>query len=223
MFDSISGHYDRLNRILSMGTDRRWRRRAVDLIKLHKRPLTILDVATGTGDMAIEAMRLEPRKVTGIDISSKMLDEGRQKVNRLGLGEKIELLKGDSGAMEFKDGTFDVAMSAFGVRNFEDTVAGLREMCRVLRQGGMIIVLEFSRPSKFPLKQIYGLYFRHVLPRIGKKVSGDPEAYTYLPDSVMSFPDNEKFLKLMLHAGFSDVKQQKLTGGIASIYYGFKL
>ncbi len=222
MFDSISGHYDRLNRILSMGTDRRWRRRAVDLVKLHISPGTILDVATGTGDMALESLRLEPRKVTGIDISSRMLDEGRQKVVRLGLDEKIELLKGDSQAIEFSDGSFDLAMSAFGVRNFEDTVTGLREMCRVLRKGGMIMVLEFSRPSWFPLKQIYGIYFRHILPRIGKKVSGDPDAYTYLPDSVMSFPDNEKFLQLMLRAGFSEVKQQKLTGGIASIYYGFK-
>ncbi len=222
MFDSISGHYDRLNRILSMGTDRRWRRRAVDLVKLHIKPVTIIDVATGTGDMALEALRLEPLKVTGIDISSRMLGEGRQKVDRLGLSEKIELIKGDSGAIDFSDGSFDLAMSAFGVRNFEDTIAGLREMCRVLRKGGMILVLEFSRPSWFPLKQIYGLYFRHLLPRIGRSVSGDPDAYTYLPDSVMSFPDNEKFLQLMLRAGFSEVKQQKLTGGIASIYYGFK-
>jgi len=222
MFDSISGHYDRLNRILSLGTDKRWRRRAVDLIKNHINPETILDVATGTGDMAIEAMRLEPRKVTGIDISGKMLDEGRLKVNRLGLGEKIELLNGDSMAMVFKDGSFDVAMSAFGVRNFEDTVAGLSEMCRVLRQGGMITVLEFSRPSRFPMKQIYGLYFRRILPRIGRRVSGDPHAYTYLPESVMSFPDNERFLELMLRAGFRQVKQHRLTGGIASIYYGFK-
>lgn len=222
MFDSISGHYDRLNRILSLGTDKRWRRRAVDLINRHIKPETILDVATGTGDMAIEVLRLEPRKVTGIDISSKMLDEGRLKVNRLGLSEKIELLKGDSRALKFNDGSFDVAMSAFGVRNFEDTIAGLREMHRVLRQGGMIMVLEFSRPSRFPMKQFYGFYFRRILPRIGRRVSGDPDAYTYLPESVMSFPDNERFLELMLHAGFSEVEQQKLTGGIASIYYGFK-
>ncbi len=222
MFDSISKHYDRLNRILSMGTDRRWRSRAIDLIGFHIRPVTMLDVATGTGDLAIEALKLGPQKVTGIDISGKMLEEGRRKITRMGLGERIELVKGDSQTMEFGDGTFDVTMSAFGVRNFEDTGAGLREMCRVLRPGGMIMVLEFSRPSWFPLKQIYGLYFRRILPRIGRKVSGDPDAYTYLPESVMSFPDNERFLELMLLAGFTGVKQTRLTGGIASIYHGFR-
>ncbi|MDZ7636433.1 MAG: ubiquinone/menaquinone biosynthesis methyltransferase [Bacteroidales bacterium] len=204
------------------GTDRRWRSRAIDLIGLNIKPVTMLDVATGTGDLAIAALKLGPQKVTGIDISGKMLEEGRRKITRMGLGERIELVKGDSQAMEFGDGTFDVTMSAFGVRNFEDTAAGLREMCRVLRPGGMMMVLEFSRPSWFPLKQIYGLYFRRVLPRIGRKVSGDPDAYTYLPESVMSFPDNERFLELMLLAGFTGVKQTRLTGGIASIYYGFR-
>jgi demethylmenaquinone methyltransferase / 2-methoxy-6-polyprenyl-1,4-benzoquinol methylase len=140
----------------------------------------------------------------------------------MGLGDKITLARGDSCLIEFSDGTFDVAMCAFGVRNFEDTLAGLQEMCRVIRPGGMVIVLEFSRPSWFPLKQIYGLYFRRVLPRIGKIVSGDPGAYTYLPDSVMAFPDNERFLELLAAAGFREVKQRKLTGGIASIYYGFR-
>jgi demethylmenaquinone methyltransferase/2-methoxy-6-polyprenyl-1,4-benzoquinol methylase len=222
MFDSISRHYDMLNHILSMGTDRRWRRRAVDLVGRHIRPATILDVATGTGDLAIASLRLGPRKVTGIDISGKMLEEGRRKIARLGLEDTIELVRGDSQSMEFADGTFDVAMSAFGVRNFEDTVAGLREMCRVLRPGGMLMILEFSRPSRFPLKQIYGLYFRRVLPRIGRRVSGDPGAYSYLPSSVMSFPDNERFLELMLRAGFTGVKQTRLTGGIASIYHGFR-
>ena len=222
MFDSISGHYDRLNRILSLGTDRRWRRRAVNLIGLHIRPVTMLDVATGTGDLAIEALRLGPHSITGIDISEKMLEEGRRKITRMGLGDKITLARGDSRHIEFSDATFDVAMCAFGVRNFEDTLAGLREMCRVIRPGGMVMILEFSRPSWFPLKQIYGLYFRRVLPRIGKIVSGDPGAYTYLPDSVMAFPDNERFQELLVGAGFREVQQRKLTGGIASIYYGFR-
>lgn len=222
MFDSISGHYDRLNRILSLGTDRRWRRKAVNLIGLHIRPVTMLDVATGTGDLAIAALRLGPRSITGIDISEKMLDEGRRKIIRMGLGDKITLARGDSRLIEFSDGTFDVTMCAFGVRNFEDTLTGLREMCRVIRPGGMVMVLEFSKPSLFPLKQIYGLYFRRVLPRIGRIVSGDPGAYTYLPDSVMAFPDNERFLELLATAGFREVKQKKLTGGIASIYYGFR-
>lgn len=222
MFDSISGRYDLLNHVLSMGTDRRWRRRAVDLVGKHVMPGTILDVATGTGDLAIEAMRLRPEKVTGIDLSTGMLEEGRRKIERIGLGERIELLKGDAAHLEFADGTFDAAMSAFGVRNFEDTLKGLKEMCRVLRQGGMIMVLEFSRPSWFPFKQLYGLYFKRILPRIGRRVSGDPDAYAYLPQSVMSFPDNEKFLDLLTAAGFRDVHQKRLTGGIASIYTGIK-
>jgi len=222
MFDSISPHYDRLNHLLSLGTDRLWRRRAVNLIGRHIRPGRIIDVATGTGDLAIAALKLEPEKVTGIDISGEMLARAREKITRLGYGEKIEMLQGDSAAIDFRDGTFDVAMSAFGVRNFEDTVAGLREMCRVLRSGGMVMILEFSKPSWFPLKQIYGLYFKNILPRIGKRVSGDPDAYTYLPDTVNSFPDNEAFLDLLSEAGFSDVNQKRMTGGIASVYYGFR-
>lgn len=222
MFDSISKHYDLLNHLLSLGTDRLWRRKAVMLMGKHCTPGTILDVATGTGDLAIEALRLGPEKITGIDLSSRMLEEGRRKISKLGYSGKIELLKSDAMATGFPDASFDAAMSAFGVRNFENTLAGLTEMCRVIRPGGMIIVLEFSRPSAFPLKQIYGLYFRQILPRIGRKVSGDPSAYTYLPESVMSFPDNEKFLGLMRDAGFTGVRQKRLTGGIASIYSGFK-
>ncbi len=223
MFDSISRHYDLLNHLLSLGTDRTWRRRAVDIVGRHARPRAILDVATGTGDLAIEALRLAPDKVTGIDISSRMLEEGRRKIAAMGLGERIELLKGDASATGFGDCTFDAVMSAFGVRNFENTLAGLTEMCRVIKPGGMIMVLEFSRPSHFPLKQVYGLYFRHILPRIGRRVSGDPSAYKYLPESVMSFPENEKFLSLMTAAGFAGVSQKRLTGGIASIYTGYKL
>lgn len=222
MFDSISSHYDRLNRVLSMGTDRRWRRRAVEIIGQHVTPVRVLDVATGTGDLAVAAMKLGPEKITGIDISSEMLAIGRRKIEKMGLADRIELLRGDSLSMDFRDGTFDVAMSAFGVRNFEETVTGLREMYRVLRPGGMVMVLEFSKPSWFPMKQIYGFYFRRILPRIGKSVSGDAGAYTYLPDSVTAFPDNEAFLALLLEAGFAKVSQKRLTGGIASIYYGFR-
>lgn len=222
MFDSISPHYDLLNRVLSLGTDRRWRRRAINLIGRHAAPARILDVATGTGDLAIAAMKLGPEKITGIDISSEMLAIGRRKVEKLGLVDRIELLSGDSLAMDFGDGTFDAAMSAFGVRNFEETVTGLREMHRVLRPGGMVMVLEFSKPAWFPMKQIYGFYFRKILPRIGRSVSGDPGAYSYLPESVTSFPDNEAFLELLVEAGFIKVRQKRLTGGIASIYYGFR-
>jgi len=222
MFDSISPHYDLLNRVLSLGTDRSWRRRAIRLIGRHVAPVRILDVATGTGDLAIAAMKLGPEKITGIDISSEMLAIGRRKVEKLGLAGRIELLRGDSLSMDFSDGTFDVAMSAFGVRNFEETVTGLREMHRVLRRGGMVMVLEFSKPSWFPMKQLYGFYFRKILPRVGRSVSGDPGAYSYLPESVTTFPDNEAFLELLLEAGFERVSQKRLTGGIASIYYGFR-
>ena len=222
MFDSISGSYDRLNLILSFGTDRRWRRRAIDLMGSHIRPVKILDVATGTGDLAVAALRLGPERITGIDISDKMLALGRDKIEHLGYSGKIELLKGDSEHIMYPDMTFDAAMSAFGVRNFEDTSAGLKEMHRVLRPGGMILVLEFSRPARFPMKQLYGYYFTRILPWIGRKVSGDPGAYNYLPESVMSFPDNKDFLELLQSAGFINTAQKKLTGGIASIYYGFR-
>lgn len=222
MFNSISRHYDLLNHLLSLGTDRSWRRKAVDMIGRHARPHTILDVATGTGDLAIEAMRLGTEKVIGIDLSSGMLEEGRRKIARKGYSGRIELLSGDALATGFPDETFEAAMSAFGVRNLEDTLRGLKEMFRVLRPGGMIMVLEFSRPSIFPLKQLYGFYFRRILPLIGRWVSGDPEAYSYLPDSVMSFPDNEKFLALLSSAGFIQVSQRRLSGGIASIYSGFR-
>jgi demethylmenaquinone methyltransferase/2-methoxy-6-polyprenyl-1,4-benzoquinol methylase len=167
-------------------------------------------------------MKLNPEKVTGIDISDRMLEEGKRKITRLGLQGKIELVKGNAENITFPDETFDAVMSAFGVRNFENTLRGLCEMRRVLRPGGMVMILEFSKPSWFPMKQVYGLYFRRILPMVGRKVSGDLSAYTYLPESVMSFPDNEDFLKLLTEAGFSGIRQKKLTGGIASIYYGFR-
>ncbi len=222
MFDSISKHYDRLNHLLSFGTDRLWRKKAVSLIGRYLKPDSVLDVATGTGDLAIEVLRLGPVKVTGIDISSMMLEEGSNKIRSMGHDGQIELMRGDASAIGFSDCSFDLVMSAFGVRNFEDTLAGLTEMYRVVRPGGMIMVLEFSRPAWFPFRQIYGFYFRRILPRIGRKVSGDRSAYSYLPDSVMSFPDNEKFLELLRKAGFSRVAQKRLTGGIASIYTGFR-
>ena len=222
MFDSISPHYDRLNHLLSLGTDRLWRRRAISLIGKHIRPGNIIDVATGTGDLAIAAMRLEPVKITGIDISTEMLAIAREKIARLGFTDKIMMLKGDSAAISFGDAGFDVAMSAFGVRNFEDTLAGLREMCRVLRPGGMVMIMEFSKPAWFPLKQIYGLYFSKILPWIGRRISGDPDAYTYLPETVSQFPENDAFLDILTEAGFRDVNQKRMTGGIVSVYYGFR-
>jgi demethylmenaquinone methyltransferase/2-methoxy-6-polyprenyl-1,4-benzoquinol methylase len=223
MFDSIAWRYDFLNHFLSFNFDRLWRRRAIKIISKSYKSPNILDVATGTGDLAIAAMKLNPSKISGIDISRKMLEIGREKVGKKGFSGKIDLIPGDSEKIPFGDNHFDVAMVAFGVRNFVDPLKGLSEMRRVIRTGGMIMVLEFSKPSGFPIKLLYNFYFRNILPLFGRLFSKDKDAYRYLPDSVMKFPDNEEFLKLLIHAGCSDTHQVKLTGGIASIYTGIKL
>jgi demethylmenaquinone methyltransferase/2-methoxy-6-polyprenyl-1,4-benzoquinol methylase len=223
MFDSIAWRYDFLNHFLSFGIDNLWRRRAIKIIgKSYKSP-GILDVATGTGDLALAALKLNPTKVTGIDISKKMLEFGKTKIERKGLSDRIELMQGDSENIPLPDNYFDVAMVAFGVRNFSDPLKGLSEMKRVVRNNGMIMVLEFSKPSGFLFKKIYNFYFMNILPFFGKLFSKDKSAYKYLPDSVMKFPDNEEFLLLLLKAGFSQTRQIKLTGGVASIYTGIKL
>ena len=222
MFDDIALRYDFLNHLLSFGIDRFWRRKAIKVIsETHKNP-RILDVATGTGDLAIAAMRLDPIHITGIDISQKMLETGREKIRKRGLSGMIDLISGDSENLPFSNDSFDVVMVAFGVRNFSDRLAGLSEMNRVLNKKGMAMVLEFSKPDGFPFKQMYYFYFRILLPVIGRLFSRNRIAYSYLPDSVMQFPDNEKFMDLMKSAGFSGVIHRKLTGGIASIYTGFK-
>lgn len=223
MFDSIAHRYDFLNHFLSLGTDRYWRRKAIGKVALTHRKCEILDVATGTGDLAIAAMKLEPVRITGIDISGKMLEKGREKIRKRGLSDKINLMFGQSENIPFENERFDVAMVAFGVRNFSDPSRGLKEMHRVLRKGGLVMVLEFSRPGIFPLKQVYGFYFRRILPVVGRLFSGDREAYIYLPESVRKFPDREKFIELMTDAGFTDTSFKELTGGIASVYTGLKL
>ncbi len=222
MFDDIAPRYDFLNHLLSFGIDRWWRRQAVRVIsETHKNP-GILDVATGTCDLAVAAMRLDPRHITGIDISAKMLESGRQKIRKKGLEGRIDLVQSGSENIPFSDGTFDVVMVAFGVRNFSDRLKGLSEMNRVLDENGLIMVLEFSKPRHFPFRQLYLFYFRMLLPLIGRIFSGNRSAYRYLPDSVMQFPDYEQFLDLLKFAGFINVRCRKLTGGIASIYTGFK-
>jgi len=222
MFDSIAWRYDFLNHFLSFNFDKSWRRRAIKIIsKSYKTPY-ILDVATGTGDLAIAAMKINPSKITGIDISRNMLEIGSAKVKSRGLSDVIDLKYGDSENIPFDDNLFDVAMVAFGVRNFSDPVRGLSEMRRVIREGGMIMVLEFSKPSGFPFKPLYNFYFRNILPLFGRLFSKDKAAYSYLPDSVMKFPDNEEFLKLMDQSGLTNNQQIKLTGGVASIYTGIK-
>jgi demethylmenaquinone methyltransferase/2-methoxy-6-polyprenyl-1,4-benzoquinol methylase len=223
MFDSIAWRYDFLNHFLSFGIDRLWRRRAIKIISGYYKKPHILDVATGTGDLAIAAVKLNPVKITGIDISMKMLAIGKVKIERQGYSGIIELTQGDSENIPLSDDLFDVAMVAFGVRNFSDPMRGLSEMKRVIKHKGMILVLEFSKPTGFPFRLVYNFYFRNILPFFGRLFSRDKSAYRYLPESVMKFPDNEEFLKLLAIAGFSDTRQIKLTGGIASIYTGIKI
>ncbi|MFN8241056.1 MAG: bifunctional demethylmenaquinone methyltransferase/2-methoxy-6-polyprenyl-1,4-benzoquinol methylase UbiE [Bacteroidales bacterium] len=222
MFDSIAWRYDFLNHFLSFGVDKLWRRRAIRTIASTHSPEMILDVATGTGDLAMAALRLKPKKIYGIDISSGMLGIGREKISSRKLDDMIELIQADSENIPFSDNTFDVAMAAFGVRNFSDPVKGLTEICRVLRPGGLIMVLEFSKPTSFPFRQLYNFYFLNILPFFGRLFSKDKGAYSYLPESVMKFPDNEKFIELLSLSGFTEGKQKRLSGGIASIYTGIK-
>jgi demethylmenaquinone methyltransferase/2-methoxy-6-polyprenyl-1,4-benzoquinol methylase len=219
MFDAIAPRYDLLNRVLSLGVDRRWRRKAVGVLETE-RPARILDVATGTADLAVEAMRLDPKKVVGVDLSEEMLRRGREKVERLGLSDRIILQRGDAEKLPFSDNQFHAALVAFGVRNFQDLDKGLAEIRRVLRPGGMLVVLEFSKPRAFPIKQLYAFYSRFILPRVGEAVSKNDGAYRYLPDSVAAFPDGEDFLDRLRQAGYHDVTCQPLTFGIASLYKG---
>lgn len=222
MFDSIAWRYDFLNHFLSFNIDRFWRRRVIQIISKHNPISEILDVATGTCDLAIMAAKLDDVKITGIDISGKMLEIGQKKINHKGLSEVIELVRCDSENICFRDNSFDVAMVAFGVRNFNNPVKGLSEINRVLRNGGLLVILEFSKPKGFFFKRIYNIYFRYLLPFFGRLFSRDRHAYRYLNESVMKFPDNEDFMELMKISGLSDLHQEKLTFGIASIYTGIK-
>lgn len=221
MFDNIAGKYDFLNHLLSLGIDKRWRRRAIDILRQEKHQY-ILDVATGTADFAIEAASLKPVKIDGIDISCKMLMEGEIKIKKRGLTGIITLRQADSEQLLFSDNTFDAITVGFGVRNFENLGLGLSEMFRVLKPGGISLVLEFSKPTAFPVKQAYHFYFNYVLPMIGRLVSKDAAAYAYLPESVKEFPSGEAFLEIYRKAGFTEVSIIPLTFGIASIYMGKK-
>jgi demethylmenaquinone methyltransferase/2-methoxy-6-polyprenyl-1,4-benzoquinol methylase len=222
MFDSIAHRYDFLNHLLSFGIDRHWRRKAVGLIAEKFKGPAILDVATGTGDLAIEAVRINPSKITGVDISEKMLEAGRKKIRRLGLEDKIELINCDSESLCFSDSVFDAAMVAFGVRNFSDPLRGLSEMKRVIHKGGIVVILEFSKPDGFIFKHVYNFYFTYFLPFAGALFSGKKGAYSYLNQSVMEFADKEKFVEIMEEAGFSDITQTRLSWGIATIYSGIR-
>ena len=221
MFDTISENYDGLNKIISLGTDATWKKKILQMVKLQH-PTSILDIATGTGDFAIEALALKPEKIVGVDISEGMLNVGKEKVKKLGVDNIIEMQLGDSERLLFEDNTFDAVIVSFGVRNFENLEKGLTDMCRVMKPGGTCIVLEFSKPKSFPFKQIYNFYFKYILPTIGNMVSKDSSAYTYLPESVQAFPDGEDFLKVYHKAGFTQTQCLPLTFGISTIYIGKK-
>src|ERR1700712_4957683 len=222
MFNNISKTYDFLNHFLSLGIDIIWRKKAINELKADN-PQLILDVATGTGDFAFEALSiLNPKKIVGVDISQGMLYIAQQKIDKRGLGDKFEIKLGDSEKLPFEANEFDAVTVAYGVRNFENLEVGLADINRVLKPGGKAVVLEFSKPKAFPIKQLYNFYFKYITPGIGKIFSKDARAYSYLPESVAAFPDGERFIELMHKAGFKNTKCRPLAFGICSIYTGIK-
>lgn len=222
MFDSIAGSYDFLNHFLSLGIDRFWRKKAIEILA-ETQPQQVLDVATGTADVAIQTAKNIPgAHITGVDIAPLMLEIGRKKIQREGLAGRIELRDGDAENLPFEDNIFDAVTVAYGVRNFEDLDAGLREIYRVLVKNGRLVVVEFSKPVIFPFKQLYLFYFKYILPFIGRWTSKDPRAYRYLYESVQAFPDGKDFISIMKKAGFEHNQCISLTLGICAIYIGTK-
>ena len=221
MFNNISKKYDFLNHFLSLGIDILWRKKAIKKLKKDQ-PKLILDIATGTGDFALEALALNPDKIIGVDISEGMLEVGREKMKKKGVSDRIEMQLGDSEKLLFEDDKFDAVIVAFGVRNFENLKKGLSDMLRVLKPGGKTVIVEFSKPTKFPMKQLYNFYFKYILPKIGRLVSKDSAAYTYLPESVENFPDGERFEQILTEVGFKRTECISLTFGISSIYIAQK-
>ncbi len=221
MFNNIAPKYDLLNHLLSAGIDKGWRRKVRrSLAKDH--PEIILDVATGTGDLAIELAKMPVKKIIGIDIAEDMLKIGRKKITKKGWENVIVLEAGDSENIRYEDNYFDAITVAFGVRNYENLEKGLGEMYRVLKPGRKVAILEFSKPASFPMKNIYQFYFNHILPTVGRLVSKDKSAYTYLPQSVARFPENKAFMEVLLRVGFKKPEQTRLTFGIATLYVAEK-
>lgn len=221
MFDHIAPSYDLLNRMLSLGIDKIWRRKAIRALKVYQ-PKHVLDIACGTADFSMEALKSGAERVTGVDIAEEMLAAGRIKLKKYGLEKRIELLAGDSENLQFPDDTFDGATVAFGVRNFENLEKGLMEIRRVLKPGAPLFVLEFSKPRVFPVKQLFTFYFRTICPMVGRLVSGDARAYTYLFESVQAFPDRDQFSSIMEKCGFRQTKWTTYTFGICALYTGEK-
>ena len=221
MFNKISGRYDFLNHFLSLGIDKGWRKKAVRELADVK-PERILDIATGTGDFAIAALKLNPKEVIGVDISQGMLDVGIEKMKKKAVDDIIKMRIGDSEALPFEDGYFDALTVGFGVRNYENLEKGLADMLRVLRPGGKAVILEFSKPKKFPMKQLFGFYSKRIIPFLGQRISKDARAYAYLPESVEAFPEGKAFTDILEKIGYTEVKARLVSGGIATIYSGIK-
>lgn len=222
MFDHIAPAYDRLNHLMSLGIDRRWRRRAINTLR-QRQPQEILDVATGTGDFALQAYQtLRPRRLVGIDLSEGMMQVARHKTRQAGLDECICFCREDCEALSFADASFDAVTVAFGVRNFEHLDKGLAEMCRVLRPNGRLVILELSVPNRFPMKQLYWLYSRLIIPLMGRSISHDNNAYSYLPASIRAFPQGEVMKDIIGRAGFSKVCFCRLTFGVCTLYEATK-
>ena len=217
MFDNISKRYDFLNHFLSLGIDKLWRRKAVRQLK-DLRPKRILDLATGTGDFAIAALKLNPDEVVGVDISQGMLDMGIQKMKKLWHDKIVKMQLADSEKLPFEDASFDALTVGFGVRNYENLEKGLSDMLRILRPGGKAVILEFSKPKKFPIKQVFGFYSKRVIPFLGKLISKDKRAYAYLPESVEAFPEGTDFETIMTKLGYKEVNSILFSWGIATIY-----
>ena len=221
MFDNISPKYDLLNRILSGGIDIQWRKDVIKMVKAAN-PSTILDIATGTGDLAIMMAKNTTAQITGLDLSAGMLEVGKKKVLAENLTDRVKMIQGDSENLPFEDNSFDVVTVSFGVRNFENLEKGLAEINRIIKPGGTFIILEFSYPTSFPMKQLYTFYSKNILPAIGKLISKDQSAYTYLPDSVAAFPHGEEMKGILKNVKFNNPIDKKLTFGIASIYKSIK-
>ena len=221
MFNNISARYDFLNHFLSLGIDHIWRRKAVNTLR-EIQPKRILDLATGTGDFAIALLKLNPTQIIGMDISSGMLEVGKNKMKVKHVSHIIDMQLGDSENMPFEDGYFDAITVGFGVRNYEHLEKGLSEMLRVTRVGGKIVILEFSKPKRFPIKQAFGFYSRFIIPFFGKRISKDEKAYAYLPESVAAFPEGKAFTDILSKLGYKQVESTLVSGGIATIYTGIK-
>ncbi len=221
MFNNISKRYDFLNHFLSLGIDKIWRRKAVNMLRPLK-PQRILDLASGTGDFAIESLKLNPTEIVGMDISEGMLEVGRVKMKTKGYDKVISMRLGDSEDLPFEDGYFDALTVGFGVRNYENLEKGLAEMLRVVRKGGKIVILEFSKPKKFPVKQYYAFHSRYIIPFFGKRISKDKKAYAYLPESVAAFPEGEELKEILRKVGYLNVESKLVSGGIATIFSGDK-